>query len=136
MQDRPKDDIASNIVRSGILSLLMFAAMLAVYAALGKLNGKIALGGLIGLLAAMLNLILLGNAVRDAMAAQDQTIAAQKLRASYMGRMFLMIAATAIAFLVPQADALACIISLLFPRFGIMLIQFFERFQKGKTSGS
>ena len=136
MQEKPRDEIGGNIVRSGILSLFMYAAMLAVYAWLGKLNGKVVLGGVIGLAAAMLNLVLLGNAVRDAMSAGDQTLAAQKLRASYTGRMLLLVAATALAFLLPQADALACIIALLFPRFGIMLIQFFGRFLKKEASGS
>ena len=136
MQERPKDEIGGNIARSGILSLVMLAAMFAVYFALGKFSGKVVLGGIIGLLAAMLNLVLLGNAVRDAMAVQDQTLAAQKLRASYTGRMLLMIAATGLAFLIPQADALACILALLFPRFGIMLIQFIDRFLRKKGSGS
>ena len=135
MQERPKDDISGSILKSGGISLLLYAVMLAVYASLGKLTGQVALGGLIGLAAAMLNLILLGNAVRDAMSAGDQTIASQKLRASYTGRMLLMVAATALAFVLPAADALACIIALLFPRFGIMLIQLFLKFRKKESSG-
>jgi len=135
MQDRPNDEISGYILKSGGLSLLFYAVMLAVYASLGRLTGKVALGGVIGLAAAMLNLVLLGNAVRDAVSAGDQTIASQKLRASYTGRMLLLIAATALAFVLPQADALACIISLVFPRFAIMLMQFFQKFRRKETPG-
>ncbi len=135
MQDRPNDEISGNILKSGGISLLFYAVMLAVYAAIGQLTGKVALGGVIGLAAAMLNLVLLGNAVRDAMSAGDQTIASQKLRASYTGRMLLLVAATALAFALPQADALSCIIALLFPRFAIMLMQFFQKFRRKETPG-
>ena len=130
MEEKERDQIDRNIGDAGAVSIALFLVMLLVYRLLGRFDLSVVLGGLIGLAAAMLNLLLLRNAVRDAVLADDQTVAAAKMRSSYSARMLGLVAATAAAYLIPQADALACIIALLFPRIGIMLIGFAEKLRK------
>ena len=124
MQQNPKEDsIGENIKWAGLMALLMYILMLVVYAVIGRFSLAVVLGGLIGLAAAMGNLVLLGQACRDAVQIEDPVLAGQKMRSSYMGRMLGLAIAGIAAFLIPGVDGVPCIIPLLFPKIGIMILQ-------------
>ena len=108
--------------------------MLTVYAVVGMLRPQVAVGGLMGLTAGLLNLVLLGQAVRRALQSGDQTIAAASLRSSYAGRMVMQVGMVAAAYLLPFADAFSAILALVFPRIAIMLIQGKETLFRRKAS--
>lgn len=126
--DRPDDGIDDSLKKIAIISSVLFALMLVVYVCLGKLNAAVILGGLIGHAAALMNLVLLGRTVREIAQTQDTVLAQNRIRASYTTRMMGMAAAAVIAFLTPQTDGIACLIALVIPKIGVMLVQHLDRF--------
>ena len=80
--DRPDDGIDDSLKKIAIISSVLFALMLVVYVCLGKLNAAVILGGLIGLAAALMNLVLLGRTVREIAQTQDTVLAQNRIRAS------------------------------------------------------
>ena len=121
------DDIGITILRAGGISLALFVVMLAVYHAVGRFTTAVALGGLLGIAAALVNLQSLAGAVRAVTEIDDPLLAAQKMRASYTMRLFGLAAAGVAGFLLPFTDGVACIFGLLLPRFGILLQQWILR---------
>ncbi|MBR1408933.1 MAG: hypothetical protein IJ573_08575 [Clostridia bacterium] len=123
----PEDGIGESLKKITAISAVLFVLMLAVYAVLGRFSIAVLLGGLIGLAAALMNLVLLGRTVRDIAHTEDTVLAQNRMRASYTTRMMGMAAAAVAAFLVPQTDGIACLVALVIPKVAVMLVQYLDK---------
>ena len=80
------------------------------------------LAGIVGGAVAVINFILMGLAVQNVAATEDQEIAKNKMKLSYTQRMALQIIWIDIAIAAPCFYFVAGILPLLFPSFGIKLM--------------
>ena len=80
------------------------------------------LAGIVGGAVAVINFILMGLAVQNVAATEDQEIAKNKMKLSYTQRMALQIIWIVIAIAAPCFYFVAGILPLLFPSFGIKLM--------------
>ena len=120
-QDEIRQTLQRIAIGSGILMLVMFL----IYLLLGKLTVGVVIGGILGVAAAMLNLFLLGQAVRKAASAPDADLAKGLVKSSYSFRMLMQVLVCIAAFLIPGIDGISCLIALVFPRIVIFFLQIF-----------
>lgn len=98
-----------------ILSLLMQAVFLII----GKWDYTVLLGNLLGGTAAVLNFLLMGIGVQNALG-KDEKDAKNIIRISQMLRMLFLFAVGAVGYFVPVFNIIATVLPFLFPRIGIM----------------
>ena len=133
-------------VAAGVFSLV--AVMLAVYAVLGKLTAKVALGGIYTGALTVLNFFIMGltvQGVTDRAAAKprneqemaDLTIEMKnRMKLSYNMRMIGLLALIVVGLAVFKFDPLATILPVLFPTIVIRILQIMEARRPSVSEGS
>lgn len=131
--EREKQDpgILRELRKIAIGTAVLFGCMMAVYAAVGRFSLAVLIGGLLGSVYAVLNLYMLGRGVQKAVNSGDEQMARAGLRASYSMRMVGMLVVAVLAFALPFAEGVPCLIALLFPRITIFVLQ-----MAGKRAGA
>jgi hypothetical protein len=129
------DEIRQTLQRIAIGSGFLLLVMFLVYLLLGRLTAAVVLGGILGVAAAMLNLFLLGQAVRKAASTSDADIAKGLVKTSYSLRMLMQVLVCVAAFLIPGIDGISCLIALVFPRIVIFFLQVFLNKQSTDNMG-
>lgn len=122
-REKPQAGIIKQTRRIALGTAVCVAAMLAVYALLGRFSPGVALGALLGGAYAVLNFFMLGMGVQKALNTGDEQLARASLRASYSMRMVGMLVVAVLAFALPFAEGVPCLIALLFPRLTILALQ-------------
>ena len=120
---RPQPTVVRETKRIAVGVCAMVVVMLAVYFAMGRLSPGVALGALLGGAYGVLNFFLLGMTMQQAMQETDETMARARIRSSYSMRMMGAVVVAIIAFAVPFAEGLPCLIAMLFPRATILVLQ-------------
>ena len=105
-----------------IFSMLMQAVFLIVQ----KWDYTVLLGNLLGIIAVVLNFLLMGITVQNAVLKEEKD-AKNLMKLSQTGRLFMMFVFALIGYLVPVFNAIAVVIPFLFPRIAIMLRPFFMK---------
>ena len=77
-------------------------------------------GNLLGFFAAVGNFLLMGITVQNALG-KDEKEAANLMKFSQRGRLFLLFAVALVAYLIPVFDIIATVIPLIFPRIAVAL---------------
>ena len=101
-------------------TLILSVLMQAVFLIAGFWNYTVLLGNLWGMAAAILNFLLLALTVTRAVEREEKE-AAQLLRASQAGRLFMQFALALVGALIPVFHTVAVLIPFLFPRVAISL---------------
>lgn len=130
-RERPDPGILRELRKIAIGTAVLLACMLAVYAAMGRFSLAVLIGGLMGSAYAVFNLYMLGRGVQKAVNSGDEQMARAGLRASYSMRMVGMLVVAVLAFALPFAEGVPCLIALLFPRITIFVLQ-----MAGKRTGA
>ena len=130
MQTPVRDDINENLKKIAEISIALYAVMLIVYFYVGKLSSAVIIGGLFGVGASMISLLLLARDIRSVVQMNDTVLAQNRIRSSYTARTLATAGVAAAAFLLPFADGVACIIAMVFPRAGARLVQLLEARKK------
>ena len=138
-------------VQTGRLALgvaAMVAAMLIVYAVIGKLTGAVALGALYAGALGVGNFFVMGmmvQSVTDRMAERERTEAeiadmtlqmSNRMKLSYNMRMLALFGLLVLGIAVFHFDALATIIPSVFPSIVIRVLQIIEARKAPETKGS
>ena len=133
-------------VAAGVFSLV--AVMLAVYAVLGKLTAKVALGGIYTGALTVLNVFIMGLTVqgvtdraaekpRNEQEMADLTIEMKnRMKLSYNMRMIGLLALIVVGLAVFKFDPLATILPVLFPTIVIRILQIMEARRPSVSEGS
>ena len=133
-------------VAAGVFSLV--AVMLAVYAVLGKLTAKVALGGIYTGALTVLNFFIMGLTVqgvtdraaekpRNEQEMADLTIEMKnRMKLSYNMRMIGLLALIVVGLAVFKFDPLATILPVLFPTIVIRILQIMEARRPSVSEGS
>ena len=133
-------------VAAGVFALV--AVMLAVYAVLGKLTAKVALGGIYTGLLTVLNFFIMGLTVqgvtdraaekeRSEQELADLTIEMKnRMKLSYNMRMIGLLALLVVGLAVFKFDPLATILPVLFPTIVVRALQIMEARRPSVSEGS
>ena len=133
-------------VAAGVFALV--AVMLAVYAVLGKLTAKVALGGIYTGALTVLNFFIMGLTVqgvtdraaekpRNEQEMADLTIEMKnRMKLSYNMRMIGLLALIVVGLAVFKFDPLATILPVLFPTIVIRILQIMEARRPSVSEGS
>lgn len=105
-----------------ILSILMEAVFLII----GMWSYKVLIGNLLGAAVAVVNFLLMGITVQNAVQ-KDEKDAATLMKVSQMLRNLMLLITALLAFLLPFINPAAAIIPLFFPRIAIFLIPVRDR---------
>ena len=97
-----------------------------IFLILSKWDYTVLLGNILGFLAAVINFLLLGITVQNAVLKEEKD-AKYLMKLSQTGRLFLMFIIALIGYLVPFFNILAVIIPFLFPRIAIALRPAFNK---------
>ncbi len=95
---------------------LCTAVVQLVFFAVGRYDMTVLFGGLWGFFITVLNFFIMTLAIQRAMASGDEQQAKMKLKASYTGRMLLLVALMIVGVAVPLMHWLPMLISVFFPR--------------------
>ena len=118
--------VKKEVRRVAVGSLILTAAMLVVFALLGRMNLSVLLGGLYGCLLAVGNFFFLGVTVKriaDTENAADPEQIAQaklKMRSSYITRTVITGALLIVGLAVFKFNWIACLLPMIFPRVAIL----------------
>ena len=129
-QNQAQDDINENLKRIAGISIALYAVMLIVYLFIGRLSPSVIIGGLFGICASMLSLLLLARDIRSIAQMDDTVLAQNRIRSSYTARTLATAGVAVAAFLLPFADGISCIIAMVFPRAGARIVQLTEARKK------
>ena len=133
-------------VAAGVFALV--AVMLAVYAVLGKLTAKVALGGIYTGILTVLNFFIMGLTVqgvtdraaekeRNEQELADLTIEMKnRMKLSYNARMIGLLALIVVGLTVFKFDPLATILPVIFPTIVIRVLQIMEARRPSVSEGS
>ena len=133
-------------VAAGVFALV--AVMLAVYAVLGKLTAKVALGGIYTGILTVLNFFIMGLTVqgvtdraaekeRSEQELADLTIEMKnRMKLSYNARMIGLLALIVVGLTVFKFDPLATILPVLFPTIVVRVLQIMEARRPSVSEGS
>ncbi len=88
-------------------------------------------GSVLGWAIAVLNFLLMGVTIQNAVALEDEQMAKKKIQLSYMLRTVLLVAAMAAGVLLPWFHWLPVLVSVIFPR----IVIFFRSIVLKKTEG-
>lgn len=105
-----------------ILSILMEAVFLII----GMWSYKVLIGNILGAAVAVVNFLLMGITVQNAVQ-KDEKDAAALMKVSQMLRNLMLLITALLAFLLPFINPAAAIIPLFFPRIAILLIPVRDR---------
>ena len=121
-------DVLQQASRLAVAVALCIAAMLAVYALIGRFTNAVLLGALIGFVMAMGNFLSLSITVSNAMnrAAGSPQKAQLEIQTSSVVRPVILVIIYILLFRAELCDPLAAILPLLFAQFCIKLIDFFR----------
>lgn len=142
-------------------TVMLCLIMLAVYTFLGKLDPSVFLGTALGFIAAVGNFFLMALSVQksaekmngvvlppvqkdengeeadsdknDAVSPEAKEIK-KFMRASYTGRMLLLVLVAILAVNVKIFDTVACLVVLLFPRIVVFVVQFIRKKKEGNAA--
>lgn len=106
------------------------AAMLLVFALLGRFDAGTAVSGLLGGALAVANFLLLGVTVQRVANQADEGRGRKMMQFSYNMRMLLMVVWLILALAVPFFNWVAAMIPLLMPRLTIAVMQLTGRYKK------
>lgn len=123
MHEKPQKAVVDNTRRIAVGTACLFVAEMIVFAVMGRMSLGALLGGLLGSAYAVLNFYMLGMAVQKAAASGSEDTARMTLRISYQMRMIGMVVVCVVAFAVPFADGVACLVPMVFPRLTILALQ-------------
>ena len=118
--------VKKEVRRVAVGSAILTAAMLIVFALLGKMDMSVLLGGIYGCLLAVGNFFFLGVTVRriaDTENAADPEQIAQaklKMRSSYITRTLVTGALLIVGLVVFKFNWIACLLPMIFPRVAIL----------------
>ena len=133
-------------VAAGVFALV--AVMLAVYAVLGKLTAKVALGGIYTGILTVINFFIMGLTVqgvtdraaekeRSEQELADLTIEMKnRMKLSYNARMIGLLALIVVGLTVFKFDPLATILPVLFPTIVVRVLQIMEARRPSVSEGS
>lgn len=121
--ERPQKTIVRETRRIAIGVAALIAVMMIVYALMGRFTFGVALGALMGGAYGVFNFFMLGMTIQRAGKETDEAVARARVRSSYSLRMLGAVAVAVIAFALPFAEGLPCVIALLFPRLTILALQ-------------
>lgn len=110
-----------------LIALAMTGVMIGVYALLGKLTGKVALGALLGTAAALLNFAVMTLSVVKAERAESPERGALQVRLNYVIRMIVLAAALIVALKTDRFDPVATVLPLCFIRIAIFISEIFRK---------
>ena len=105
-----------------IFSMLMQSVFLIIQ----KWDYTVLLGNLLGIIAVVLNFLLMGITVQNAVTKEEKD-AKNLIKLSQTARLFMMFVFALIGYLVPVFNAIAVVIPFLFPRIAIMFRTFFMK---------
>lgn len=108
-------------------------AMMAVFLALGKFDGTVFLGALLGIVLAVLNFFLLGLAVQKATLQDDPEIAKKMIQLSYSRRLLMMGIGIIVGIIAPCFHWVAVVCPLIFSRITIFFMQVIHFKGKGEN---
>lgn len=123
MRERPQETVVRETKRIATGAACMLAVMCAVNAFMGRMSWAVLIGGLMGGAYGVLNFFLLGMTVQKVARETDEILARMRMRSSYSTRMVGAVIVGILAFALPFADGLSCVIALLFPRATILILQ-------------
>ena len=109
-----------------VFTIIFSMLMQAVFLILQKWDYTVLLGNLLGIVAVVLNFLLMGITVQNAVLKEEKD-AKNLMKLSQTGRLFMMFVFALIGYLVPVFNAIAVVIPFLFPRIAIMLRPFFMK---------
>lgn len=123
--EKTQEGIRKEIRRIVIGQVILLAAMLAVYACIGRFSTAVLLGGVIGSACAVLNFCLLGRTVQRiaSLPPENAELARMQMKSSYSTRMVVMLLVMVVCFALPFVDGLSAVIPLVFPRLTILFLQ-------------
>ena len=110
-----------------LIALAMTGVMIGVYALLGKLTSKVALGALLGTAAALLNFAVMTLSVVKAERAESPERGALQVRLNYVIRMIVLAAALIVALKTYRFDPVATVLPLCFIRIAIFISEIFRK---------
>ena len=121
-------DVLQQASRLAVAVALCIAAMLAVYALIGRFTNAVLLGALIGFVMAMGNFLSLSisNAMNRAANGGSPQKAQLEIQTSSVVRPVILVIIYILLFRAELCDPLAAILPLLFAQFCIKLIDFFR----------
>lgn len=145
---RPDRAVRRETLRVAVGVFALVAVMLAVYAVLGKLTAKVALGGIYTGLLTVLNFFIMGLTVqgvtdraaekeRSEQELADLTIEMKnRMKLSYNMRMIGLLALLVVGLAVFKFDPLATILPVLFPTLVVRALQIMEARRPSVSEGS
>ena len=101
-------------------TLIFSMFMQAVFLVINKWDYTVLLGNLLGYVGAVGNFLLMGITVQNALGKGEKE-AANLMKFSQRGRLFLLFVLALVAYLVPVFNIIAAVIPLIFPRIAIAL---------------
>ncbi len=102
------------------VTLIFSMLMQSVFLVASLWNYTVLCGNLLGFFAAVGNFLLMGITVQNALG-KDEKEAANLMKFSQRGRLFLLFAVALVAYLIPAFDIIATVIPLIFPRIAVAL---------------
>ena len=109
-------------LRVALGTLVLSAVMELVFVLLGRWDYTVLLGNLLGIVAAVLNFFLMAVTVTRCVG-MEKDKAALKIRASQLGRLFMLAAFAGCAALLPCFNLVAALVTLLFPSIVIAVLR-------------
>ena len=109
-----------------VFTIIFSILMQSVFLILQKWDYTVLLGNLLGIVAVVLNFLLMGITVQTAVTKEEKD-AKNLMKLSQTGRLFMMFAFALIGYLVPVFNAIAVVIPFLFPRIAIMFRPLFDK---------
>ncbi len=110
------------------LAVIFFSAVTElVFLIIGKWDYTVLLGNLLSGCAAVLNFLLMGITVQNALA-KDEKSAKNAVRLSQNLRLLMLFAAAALGVLLPCFNTVTALLPLFFPRIAVMIRPLFKKF--------
>ena len=109
-----------------VFTIIFSMLMQAVFLIVQKWDYTVLLGNILGIVAVVLNFLLMGITVQNAVLKEEKD-AKNLMKLSQTGRLFMMFVFALVGYLVPVFNAIAVVIPFLFPRIAIMLRPFFMK---------
>ena len=107
-------------------TLILSTLMQSVFLIIGKWDITVLSGNLLGAFAAVLNFFLMGLGVQKALG-KEQKEAANVMKLSQSGRLFMMFIVALVGYLVPVFNLVAVVIPFIFPRIAVMIRPLFNK---------
>ena len=121
-------------VCSVLMNLIFF--LVARFTDICEYKYTVITGSVLGWAIAVLNFLLMGVTIQNAVALEDKQMAKKKIQLSYMLRTGLLVAAMAAGVLLPWFHWLPVLISVIFPRIVIFFRSIVLKKTEGKTTSA